>query len=201
MAMNEPSQVLLSLLKRRVTNLSSITPLLLDERSRLLAERLEGFSFNVRKLDVLLNPIAQVPKHPPDEFTLASAQKRYYVQERNNVIHYLDMYVRSFLLVSDVLFETSPFVEAATDLTKNLQGVYNTLRALTEEVSDKLIKLCDTARYPDQVFDAVGELQTAWKNLKLASQHLIVVPFKASIVEEARREVISRIRKARKEGN
>jgi hypothetical protein len=191
-------EVLVSLLNRKVSDLRSINALLVDERSRLLAERLRNFDLVVRQIDQLINPVVEVSHKSLDEFTLASAHKHYYMSERNEVVRLLSRFIEQFLLISDVLFQADPSVESETELTKNLQVAYKSFLDLNEKVSTNLVALCDSTRYSFEVLQQSGALQNAWNNLKLSANHLVTVPLKASIVEEARREVIGRLREEKK---
>jgi hypothetical protein len=188
----------LRLVHREVSNVQEVTHLLTDERSRLLAYRLNILERRLNRLNRLVNPPVQLPsKKTLSEDELAQIQKTYYALKRNQLVTGFSKLIESFILICDVMFTADPIVEVETELSKNLQSSYKTLLTLIEKVTDALTNLVDVARYPDEILKATGTLQTEWKNLYLTTKHIIITPLKTAIAEEARRELITRILQGR----
>jgi hypothetical protein len=191
------SETVLKVVRREVSNTSEVMPFLTDERSRLLAVRLDAFEKCLERLNRLINPPVHSPKQGLSEDELAQIHKNYYALKRNRLVEGFGRLTEGFILICDVLLTAHPVVEVETELSKNLQSTYKTLVTLTEKVTDALTNLVDVARYPDEVLKATGTLQTEWKNLYLTAKHIIITPLKTAITEEARRELIRQITQGR----
>jgi hypothetical protein len=191
------SETVLKVVRREVSNTSEVMPFLADERSRLLAIRLDAFEKCLERLNRLINPPVHPPKRGLSEDELAQIHKNYYALKRNKLVLGFGKLTEHFILICDVLLTAHPVVEVETELSKNLQSAYKTLVTLTEKVTDALTNLVDVARYPDEVLKATGTLQTEWKNLYLTAKHIIITPLKTAIAEEARRELIRQITQGR----
>jgi len=187
------SELILQVIRREVSNLIEVTPLLTDERSRLLALRLDAFEKCLERLNSLVNPQVQPPNRALSEDELAQIHKNYYTLKRNQLVKGFGKLTEGYILICDVLLTAHPIVEVETELSKTLQATYKTLITMTEKVTDALTNLADVARYPDEVLKATGTLQTEWKNLYLTIKHIIIKPLKTAITEEARRTLINRI--------
>jgi hypothetical protein len=187
------SETVLKVVRREVSNTSEVMPFLADERSRLLAIRLDAFEKCLERLNRLINPPVHPPKRGLSEDELAQIHKNYYALKRNKLVLGFGKLTEGFILICDVLLTAHPVVEVETELSKNLQSAYKTLVTLIEKVTDALTNLVDVARYPDEVLKATGTLQTEWKNLYLTAKHIIITPLKTAITEEARRELIRQI--------
>lgn len=182
------------MLRRRSVSLDELAFFLKDERSRLLVYRLKRLTSALKRSDSLINPQVEYDiAKSLDEYEVSTLLKRYYSWRRHAIADALTHIVECTLLIFDCLFKTHPVVHEA-GLTKGLQTAYRTILTLTETTTKSLINLCDSARYPDEVLKASAELQTNWKNLKTTIQHLIITPLKASITEEARHQLITKIR-------
>jgi hypothetical protein len=191
------SETVLKVVRREVSNTSEVMPFLADERSRLLAIRLDAFEKCLERLNRLINPPVHPPKRGLSEDKLAQIHKNYYALKRNKLVLGFGKLTEHFILICDVLLTAHPVVEVETELSKNLQSAYKTLVTLTEKVTDALTNLVDVARYPDEILKATGTLQTEWKNLYLTAKHIIITPLKTAITEEARRELIRQITQGR----
>jgi hypothetical protein len=191
------SETVLKVVRREVSSTSEVMPFLTDERSRLLAIRLDAFEKCLERLNRLINPPVHPPKRGLSEDELAQIHKNYYALKRNKLVLGFGKLTEHFILICDVLLTAHPVVEVETELSKNLQSAYKTLVTLIEKVTDALTNLVDVARYPDEVLKATGTLQTEWKNLYLTAKHIIITPLKTAIAEEARRELIRQITQGR----
>jgi len=191
------SETVLKVVRREASRTKEVMPFLADERSRLLAIRLDAFEKCLERLSRLINPPVHPPKRGLSEDELAQIHKNYYALKRNKLVLGFGKLTEHFILICDVLLTAHPVVEVETELSKNLQSAYKTLVTLIEKVTDALTNLVDVARYPDEVLKATGTLQTEWKNLYLTAKHIIITPLKTAITEEARRELIKQITQGR----
>mgnify|MGYP000182656796 CR=1 FL=1 len=186
---------LVRVLRREPVSLEELSRFLGDERCRLLVYRLKRLISALKRCDRLINPSVEYDVNRGlDEYEVSNILKRYYSWRRHQIGDALNRIVERVLLVADCLSQASPVVLEEAGLTKGLQEAYRAILTLTEKTSESLVSLCDSARYPDEVMKASADLQTSWNTLKTTVRHLIIAPLKASIAEEARKQLIAKIK-------